>query len=122
MNKTLGLEIFLNKLIPLDEITLAIEEILGNSETTNVVKRAVENKLSTDDVEETKSIIEEYIYDNAITVASIEAYGGYGPFTISIQNFGPLFWVEAPEFDRIKYFATLDDAFSCADEEYQSFL
>lgn len=57
---------------------------------------------------------------------SVEELSGDGPdedtFLISVLQFGPVFWVEAQEFDADGYFATLEDAVSYAESKFAPFM
>jgi hypothetical protein len=47
------------------------------------------------------------------------AGGSDGNFPIRIMSFGPLYWIDAQEFDPIKYFTSIEDARDqCPDEAW----
>ena len=48
--------------------------------------------------------------------------GDAGSFPINILRFGPVYWIDAMEFDSIGYFETLENAINCASSEYEPFI
>ena len=67
--------------------------------------------------------LEDLVKNQSIEVDSIEAAGGYEHyFNIVIQSFGPVFWIQAPEFDDIGYFGSEIEALEHAREEYATYI
>ncbi len=67
-------------------------------------------------------LITELIHNESTVVDSFEGQGCAGEFPITIYQFGPLFWVNALEFDDVGYFDTADEAMAYACEEWSSYM
>lgn len=65
--------------------------------------------------------IHDLVMNESEVEASIEALGA-GVFFINILSFGGIFWVQAPEFDDIGYFETLEEAIAEAETEFEGFI
>jgi hypothetical protein len=68
------------------------------------------------------NLLEEFIENESSIIHEITALGDYGEFSIGIQNFGPIYWISASDFDSIKYFKSLQDAINCAELVFSEFL
>ena len=67
--------------------------------------------------------LENLVKNHSIEVDTIEAAGGYeNYFNIEIQSFGPVFWIQASEFDDIGYFGSEKEAAEHAREEYGAYI
>ena len=67
--------------------------------------------------------LENLVKNHYIEVDTIEAAGGYEHyFNIEIQSFGPVFWIQASEFDDIGYFGSEKEAVEHAREEYGAYI
>ena len=67
--------------------------------------------------------LEDLVKYHSIEVDTIEAAGGYEHyFNIVIQSFGPVFWIQASEFDDIGYFGSENEAAEHAREEYATYI
>ena len=67
--------------------------------------------------------LENLVKNYSIEVDTIEAAGGYEHyFNIEIQSFGPVFWIQASEFDDIGYFGSEKEAVEHAREEYGAYI
>ncbi len=61
--------------------------------------------------------------NHSIEVDTIEAAGGCEHyFNIEIKAFGPVYWIQAPEFDDIGYFGSEKEAVEHAREEYATYI
>ncbi len=73
--------------------------------------------------DEVYNLIIDLIANNPETVETECRLGAYdAPFPISIVRFGPVFWIEAQEFDDIRYFGSFEDAdtYSCCYADFPS--
>ena len=67
--------------------------------------------------------LEDLVKNHSIEVDTIDAAGGYEHyFNIAIHSFGPIFWIQAPEFEDIGYFGSEIEALEHAREEYASYI
>ena len=67
--------------------------------------------------------LENLVKNHSIEVDTIEAAGGYEHyFNIEIQSLGPVFWIQASEFDDIGYFGSEKEAVEHAREEYGAYI
>jgi hypothetical protein len=67
--------------------------------------------------------LENLVKNDSVTVDTIEAAGGYEHyFNIEIQSFGPVYWIQASEFDDIGYFGSEKEAVEHAREEYGTYI
>jgi hypothetical protein len=67
--------------------------------------------------------LEDLVKNDSVTVDTIEAAGGYEHyFNIEIQSFGPVYWIQASEFDDIGYFGSEKEAVEHAREEYATYI
>jgi hypothetical protein len=67
--------------------------------------------------------LEDLVKNDSVTVDTIEAAGGYEHyFNIEIQSFGPVYWIQASEFDDIGYFGSEKEAEAFAREEYATYI
>lgn len=66
--------------------------------------------------------IADLIMNEAKVVHSISARGSYDDFDINVLRFGPVFSIQAIEFDEIGYFGSKKSAISFAESEYESFI
>lgn len=66
---------------------------------------------------------EDFVQNRSNLEEIIDASGGDGfDFEIEIRSFGPFFWIHAPEFDDIGYFASLADALEHARDVYGPYI
>ena len=54
--------------------------------------------------------LEYTLINNAQIYSEFEGNGDYGTFTIYVKGLGGIYFIDAPEFDKAKYFVTLEDA------------
>jgi hypothetical protein len=67
--------------------------------------------------------LENLVKNHSIEVDTIEAAGGYEHyFNIEIQSFGPVYWIQASEFDDIGYFGSEKESVEHAREEYATYI
>jgi hypothetical protein len=69
------------------------------------------------------SQLEDLVKNHSIEVDTIEAAGGCEHyFNIEIKAFGPVYWIQASEFDDIGYFGSEKEAVEHAREEYATYI
>ena len=120
--ETIEIESFYQELIKDEDIQDALINELGLEISNNII-RQFNNGVTYEDIhDDFEDVIIDCVENNAIVENTLTGVGGYGEFPINILNFGPLYWVSAQEFDPIKYFKTIEDAMSCAESEYATFL
>jgi hypothetical protein len=69
------------------------------------------------------SELENLVKNHSIEVDTIEAAGGCEHyFNIEIKAFGPVYWIQASEFDDIGYFGSEKEAVEHAREEYTTYI
>ncbi len=116
------IELFYSELIEMESVQQQLEEFLDKEIYDRILKQFDEgiayNKIEGD----FEDIINEYVVENAEVINDLTGVAWDGEFSINIMNFGPLYWVEAPEFDLIGYFKSEEDALAYAEVEYSGFL
>ena len=79
--------------------------------------------LSEIDAEQVLDFITDLIINEAVEVDRQLGLGAYDEqFPISVMRFGPIYWVEANEFDPIGYFKSQEHAEEVAGMEYSDFI
>ncbi len=67
--------------------------------------------------------LEDLVKNHSVEVDTIEAAGGCEHyFNIEIKAFGPVYWIQAYEFDDIGYFGSEKEAVEHAREEYGTYI
>ena len=67
--------------------------------------------------------LEDFLKNEGDSIDTIEASGGPEHcFDIEIRAFGPVYWIQAHEFDDIGYFASEKEAHQFASEEYAPYI
>jgi hypothetical protein len=67
-------------------------------------------------------IIHGLVTNGTDIVDTIEALDPYGePFEIDIMKYGPVYWIQVPEFDNTEYFDSQEKANRYAESMYQQF-
>lgn len=70
-----------------------------------------------------RDLVADLVHNESTVVRKIDALGtAAGEFSVSVMRYGPVFWVRAPDFDDIGYFAGLEDAVSAATSNYEPFI
>lgn len=122
INDNIGIEEFYPELILDEKVQKELINVLGRKKASLVIKQFAEN-ISWKDIDvDFEDIVADVIDNESEEVNVLIGNGCYGEFPIHIMKFGPLFWVNAQEFDPIGYFKEKESAESCAEFEYQSFL
>ncbi|MDC0066871.1 hypothetical protein OAK16_04660 [Verrucomicrobia bacterium] len=64
------------------------------------------------------------IHDDSAVEEEIEAQGAYEEvFNVTIKSYSEIvYWIQANEFDDIKYFSTKEDALNYAHDEFSSYI
>lgn len=120
--ETIEIESFYQELIKDETVQEALKNELGIKTSNNIIKQFNNGVTYNDIHEDFEDVIINCIEENAVVEDTLTGIGGYGEFPIEILNFGPLYWISAQDFDQIKYFKTFEDAYACAEFEYESFL
>ena len=105
---------FYPELLKMNEVQDAIEEKYGKGNYKKIAKEFSEEKylnISPGDIED---LISDLIDNDYKVDDTIYGSGDFGEYSIEIQSFGPLFWVQGQEFDPIQFFKSFDEALSCA--------
>jgi hypothetical protein len=65
--------------------------------------------------------IHDLVHNDSIVAYSLEGWSSAcnDTFPINVMQFGSVFWIEAPEFDDIGYFDTLEEAKDAAEFNYE---
>jgi len=76
-----------------------------------------------EDIEEdADDILFDLIQNEGDCVEAIDCWGAGDEFQVNICAFGPVFWIQAPEFDDIGFFASQAEAVAVAEVEYDTFI
>ncbi|MCS5488909.1 hypothetical protein [Algoriphagus limi] len=121
-NQTVPLDSFFSDLIKDLAIQNELKAGLGDQIGNSIINQLLEG-IPFEGIEGNwYDLISDFIHNEAKEVETILGEGSYGEFPISVLNYGPVFWIEAQEFDSIGYFRSKDDAVSCAEWEYMEYL
>jgi hypothetical protein len=103
---------------------IEIDQFLGAlAENPRVKEELAESKSSNFQEFFDSGELEDLIKNESSYTDTIQASGGPDlEFDIEIQSFGPVFWIQANEFDDIGYFATEKEAHEYALEEYAPYI
>jgi hypothetical protein len=119
---TYPLEAFLSELLLHSDIREEITRELGPEKSKMVFTEFNQGILSSEIQDDVYDIVSDYMADNASISEELTGYTFEDCFPILIKSFGPIHWVEAQEFDPIKYFKSASDALAFAEVEYSEFL
>ncbi len=112
---------FLPQLLKMPAVRRALKRQFGKN-TDGIIKGLGKNPKLESAVEMIAlEEIEDFVTSNGKEVETIFAQGDV-VFAIRIIKMGPVFWVEATEFDPIRYFSSLEGAVSAAEFEFSSFI
>ena len=118
--KTHNLKEFYSEIIKMDEVQSVITEKYGPVRCQQIVQKfseGIHHDNIPDDIEQIIIDLVEINYDIDETLTGI---GGYGAYPIEIKSFGPVFWIDAQEFDPIGYFKSSEDAITCAESYFET--
>ncbi len=120
--ETIPIDFFYKDLVQLESVQVELKSKLGTKDAEGMITK-FNNGIPYAEIEGNyEDIIIDFVNNNSEEVECLTGKGDYDEFPISILNFGPLFWVEAQEFDSIQFFSTKEDAILCAELEYAQFL
>lgn len=89
----------------------------------SIIIALAESEISSFDEFLASGSLEDCLKEEASEVDTIEAAGGCEHyFNIEIQSFGPVFWIQANEFDDIGYFGSENEAVEYARREYAVYI
>jgi hypothetical protein len=123
MNRILGakpLESFFSSLAGLRSVQTALRKEFGKHAPAIVVKMKTGESLSDEEVGAYDTICD-LVRNNSFVADSLTGWSSADDdtFGINIMQFGSVFWIEAPEFDDIGYFDTIEDAKEAAEANYE---
>jgi hypothetical protein len=95
---------------------------LGSEKAILVFEQFGHSTLSNEIQDDLYDLISDYIDNNAEVSEELTGFSSDDCFPICIRSFGPIHWVEAQEFDPIKYFKSSSEALNWAEFEYSEFL
>jgi len=120
--ETIPIEFFYKDLVQLESVQIELISKLGTEDAESVIMK-FNNGIPYAEIEGNyEDIIIDFVNNNSVEVKCLTGKGAYDEFSISILNFGPLFWIQALEFDSIQFFSAKVDAILCAKIEYAEFL
>lgn len=122
MYRTAPLESFLEELLQKQKVKEEIYTSLGKEMGSNFFLAFEKGNASQDDMNTVHDIVLDFLPDNYKTEDEYTGRSNGDCFPILIKSLGPVFWVDAQEFDRIGYFRSLSDARICVEEEFADFL
>ncbi len=120
--QTFPLEDFMAELIYHPAIREEITSKLGSEKAMLVFEQFGHGTLSSEIQDDVYNLVSDYIDNNAKVSEELTGYSSDDCFPICIRSFGPIHWVEAQEFDPIKYFKSSNEALNWAELEYSEFL
>lgn len=121
-DETVSLEIFFQELAQDEDIQNELKSTLGHEVANVIISQLIKGIPSKEIKIDFEDIISEFIHNNSKEIETILGEGSHGEFSISIFNYGSVFWIEAQEFDSITYFRSKDDAVDYAAWEYMAYL
>jgi hypothetical protein len=119
---TIEIDSFFSELVQYDIIEKELVNAFGDEVTQGIIQKMTIGVSGLDIQVDFEDVIIDCVENHSTIITTLNGFGDYGEFPIRILQFGPLFWVEAQEFDSIKYFNSAEDAIACAEIEYDSFL
>ncbi len=119
---TFPLEDFMAELVGHSAIQGEILRKLGPEKAILVFEQFGQGTLSSEIQDDVYNLVNDYIDNNAEVSEELTGYSSDDCFPICIRSFGPIHWVEAQEFDPIKYFKSSSEALNWAEFEYSEFL
>ncbi len=117
MDRTYSLERVIKGLL-CDEIVIAALNAKFGDKTEQVISEVKHNGVLEFNGEYLLDIFEDLLLNDARTYRTYWAEGGYGEFPISIMGLGTVFYYFAPEFGRVGYFWSVEDAASSLEINY----
>ncbi len=119
---TYDIEHFYSELIKMEEIQTELKDKFGLLEAEKIINQ-FQNGIHSEEIKGNfEDIIINLIEGDDFEIERLYGWGPGGHFPIALFNFGPLYWVEAQEFDPVKFFETEEAAMAYAVSEYESFL
>ena len=122
MFNTEPLESFYEELMKVESVKEELRNELGKDNANKIIQQFKDGIPYNHIKGDFEEVISDFVENNGDIQTTLTGVGSYGEFPIHILNFGPLYWVDAQEFDSIVYFKSVDDAISCAEWEYEAFI
>jgi hypothetical protein len=117
------LESLFPSLAALSSVQTALRKEFGKHAPAILAKMKAGKSLSDQELG-AHDTIHDLVSNNSIVADSLTGWSSADDdtFGINIMQFGSVFWIEAPEFDDIGYFDTLEDAKEAAKFNYEPFI
>jgi hypothetical protein len=117
------LESFFLSLAALPSVQTALREEFGKDGSAIIAKMKAGESLSDEELG-AHDIIHDLVHNNSVVADSLagRSRACNDTFPINVMQFGSVFWIEAPEFDDIGYFDTLEEAKDAAEFNYEPFI
>jgi len=117
------LESFFPSLAALPSVQTALREESGKDGSAIIAKMEADESLSDEELG-VHDIIHDIVHNNSVVTDSLAGWSSADndTFPINVMQFGSVFWIEAPEFDDIGYFDTLEEAKDAAEFNYEPFI
>ena len=118
------LESFFPSLAALPSVQAALTEELGKDGLTIIAKMNAGETTLSDEELGAHDIVHDLVHNNSVVADSLAGWSSASDdtFPINVTQFGSVFWIEAPEFDDIGYFDTLEEAKDAAEADYEPFI
>lgn len=116
-----SLDYFYEELAKDPRIRLALEKEFGEKAPVILAKLTNEEELEGDELGALDTITD-LVLSEGEAQETIGCWGGEGEFPLNIIRFGPVFWIQAPEFDDIGFFDSLKEAIEVAESEFADFI
>jgi hypothetical protein len=116
------LDAFLPKLAQDKSVREAFEEVFGERASAILDKLSSGETLIGDEVSAV-DLISDLVLNESEAVESLFGLGSAaGVFAINVMQFGPVFWVWAPDFDSTGYFPDARSALAYAESNWAGFI
>jgi hypothetical protein len=117
------LESFFPSLAALASVQTALIKEFGKDGSTIITKMKAGESLSYEELR-AHNTIHELVHNDSVVADSLAGWSSAcnDIFSINVMQFGSVFWIEAPEFDDIGYFDTLEQAKGVAEFNYEPFI
>jgi hypothetical protein len=117
------LESFFPSLAALPSVQTALRDEFGKDGSAIIAKMKAGESLCDEELG-AHDTIHELVRYNSVVADSLAGWSSAcdDTFPINVMQFGSIFWIEAPEFDDIGYFDTLEEAKGAAEANYEPFI
>ena len=117
------LKSFFPSLAALPSVQIALRKEFGKDVSAIIAKMKVGRVLSNEELG-AHDTIHDLVHNSSVVADTLAGWSSAcdDTFSINVMQFGSVFWIEAPEFDDIGYFDTLEDAKAAAEANYEPFI